>query len=43
MEEVDEQSFDVRTVLILIRHDHQLAVAQRLQIIYTFVPGKAAF
>ena len=31
MEEVDEESLDVGAVLILICHDHDAAVAQRLQ------------
>ena len=31
VDEVDEKPLDVRAVLILIGHDHQLAVAQRLQ------------
>ena len=34
VQEVDEQAFDVRTVLILICHDHQATIAQRLEILY---------
>ena len=30
MQEVDDQAFDVGPVVVLIRHDHQLPVAQRL-------------
>ena len=29
--EVDEQTFDVRAVLVLIGHDHHLAIAKRAQ------------
>jgi hypothetical protein len=28
--EVDEKTFDVRSVLILISHDHELSIAKRL-------------
>ena len=31
MDEVDDEAFDVRSVLILISHDHDPAVAQRLE------------
>lgn len=34
MNEVDEKTFDVRSVVILICHDHHFAVTQRLQIIF---------
>ena len=37
MDEIDQQSFDVGTVLILICHDHQPAIAQCLQVIYRIV------
>ena len=30
--EVDEQPLDVRAVVVLVRHDHEVAVAQRLDI-----------
>ena len=30
VEKVDQQTFDVRTIVILIRHDHQLPISQRL-------------
>ena len=31
MEEVDEESLDVRAVLVLIRHNHDTTVPQRLE------------
>ncbi len=33
MEEVDEQTLDVRAIVILIGHDHDLAVAERLHLL----------
>lgn len=32
VDKVDDQSLDVRAVLVLVSHDHQPAVAQRLQL-----------
>ena len=32
MNKIDEKTFDVRPVLILIRHDHETAVAKGFQI-----------
>ena len=32
VDKVDDESLDVRTVLVLVSHDHQPAVAQRLQL-----------
>ena len=37
MEEVDEESFNVGAVRILIRHDHDVAVAQLLQRLFCVV------
>ena len=37
MEKVDEQTFDVRSVLILIGHDHQSTVAQGFQVGFVLV------
>ena len=31
MEEVDEETLDVRAILVLIRHDHDTTVPQRLE------------
>lgn len=37
MYEVNQQAFDVRTILILICHDHNLAISQRFQRLWALV------
>ena len=32
VDKVDDESLDVRAILVLVSHDHQPAVAQRLQL-----------
>lgn len=36
VDEVDDEAFDVRAILILISHDHELAVAERLDGVVLF-------
>ena len=33
LEKIDDQSFDMRAIIILIRHDHELSITQRRHII----------
>ena len=37
MDEVDEESLDVRAILILICHDHDVAISQALQVFFRHV------
>lgn len=37
MDKVDDESLDVRTVVILIGHDHELAITERFHIFSGFV------
>lgn len=37
LDEVDQKTFDVRAILILISHNHQTTVAERLQILFSVV------
>ena len=41
MQEIDEQPFDVTTIVILIGHDHQMAVTKRTCIIVFFAEGQS--
>ena len=41
MNEVDEESFDMRTIMILISHNHDCAVTQRFGIFILFFDLKS--
>ena len=43
VQEVDEEPFDVRTIVVLIGHDHQVAVAEGGTVVINFAEGKTQY